>query len=98
MNISGIQMAGGPMPLPDGPKGNKAASNTGSSRKDRLELSKDSDKKDATTAGIAAVAKAREPIREDRVHDVRKKLDEGYYDQPEVIDQTARKLIDKKLI
>ena len=98
MNISGIQMAGGPMPLPDGPKGNKAAPNAGSSRKDRLELSKDSDKKDATIAGIATVAKAREPIREERISDVRKKLEDGYFDQPEVIDQTARKLINKKLI
>ena len=98
MNISGIQFAGGPMPLPDGPKGNKAQPNSTSTRKDRLELSKDSDKKDATTAGIAAVAKAREPIREERVQEVRRKLDEGFYDQPEVLDQTAKKLMDKKLI
>lgn len=98
MNISGIQFAGGPMPLPDGPKGNKAQPNSSSAKKDRLELSKESDKKDSTTAGIAAVAKAREPVREERVQEVRRKLDEGYYEQPEVIDQTAKKLMDKKLI
>jgi hypothetical protein len=98
MNISGIQFAGGPMPLPDGPKGSRVQPNSTSSRKDRLELSKDSDKMDATTAGIAAVAKAREPIRDERVQEVRRKLDEGFYDQPDVIDQTAKKLMDKKLI
>ncbi len=98
MNISGIQLAGGPMPLPDGPKGNKVQPNSTSTRKDRLELSKDSDKKDATTAGIAELAKAREPIREERIQEVRRKLDEGYYDKPEVLDETARKLMAKKLI
>jgi hypothetical protein len=98
MNISGIQFAGGPMPLPDGSKGSKAQPNSTSARKDSVELSTDSDKKDSTTAGIAAVAEAREPIREERVQEVRRKLDEGFYDQSEVIDQTAKKLMDKKLI
>lgn len=98
MNISGINFAGAPMPLPDGQKGSKAQPNTSSARKDRLELSKDSAKRDSTSAGITAVASAREPIREDRVQEVRRKLEEGYYDQPDVIDQTAQKLIDKRLI
>lgn len=98
MNISGIQFAGGPMPLPDGPKGNKVQPNPTSRRNDRLELSKDSGKKDSTTAGIAAVANARDPIREEKIQEVRRKLDEGFYDQPDVIDQTAQKLMDKKLI
>jgi len=30
--------------------------------------------------------------------EVRAKLEAGYYDQPDVIDQTAQKLIDKKLV
>ena len=98
MNISGIQLAGAPMPLPEGQKAAKAAPSSNSVRKDRLELSKDSEKRDSTSAGIAAVASAREPVREERVQEVRRKLDEGFYDQPDVIDQTAQRLIDKRLI
>ncbi len=98
MNISGINFAGLPMPLPEGQKGGKAQPSSSSVRKDRLELSKDSEKRDSTSAGIAAVASAREPVREERVQEVRRKLEEGFYDQPDVIDQTAQKLIDKRLI
>jgi len=98
MNITGINFAGAPMPLPDGQKGAKAQPNTSSARKDRYEPSKESANRDSTSAGIAAVASAREPIREDRVQEVRRRLEEGYYDQPDVIDQTAKKLMDKGLI
>ena len=98
MNISGIHLAGTPMPLPDGQKGGKAQAVSSSTRKDRLELSKDSEKKDATSAGIAAVATAREPVREDRVQEARRRLEEGFYDRPDVIDQTAQRLIDKRLV
>jgi hypothetical protein len=98
MNISGINLAGVPMPLPDGQKGGKAQAGTPSTRKDRVELSKDSRKRDSTSAGISAVAAAGDPVREDKIQEVRAKLDAGYYDQPEVIDQTAQKLIDKKLV
>jgi hypothetical protein len=98
MNITGINFAGVPMPLPDGQKGGKAQPGTPSTRKDRVELSKDSRKKDSTSAGISAVAAAGDPVREDKIQEVRAKLDAGYYDQPEVIDQTAQKLIDKKLV
>ncbi len=98
MNISGIHLAGAPMPLPDGQKGGKAQPISASARKDRLELSKDSEKKDSTSAGIAAVATAREPIREERIQEVRRKLDEGFYDTAEVIDQTAQRLIEKGLV
>ena len=98
MNISGINLAGVPMPLPDGQKGGKAQPGTPAARKDRVELSKDSRKKDSTSAGISAVAAAGDPVREDKIQEVRAKLENGYYDQPEVIDQTAQKLIDKKLV
>jgi len=99
MTITGINYAGASMPLPEGSKGNgKAQSGSASARKDRVELSKDSRKKDPTSAGIAAVAAAGDPVRDDKIQEVRRKLDEGYYDQPDVIDQTAQKLIDKKLV
>ena len=98
MNISGINLAGVPMPLPDGQKGGRVPPGPQSSRKDRVDLSKDSHKRDSTSAGISAVATAGDPIREDKIQEVRAKLDAGYYDQPEVIDQTAQKLIDKKLV
>ncbi len=98
MNISGIHLAGAPMPLPDGQKGGKAQPISSSTRKDRLELSKDAETKDATSAGIAAVAAAREPVREERILEVRRKLEEGFYDKPEVIDQTAQRLIEKGLV
>lgn len=98
MNISGINLAGVPMPLPDGQKGGKSQPDTPSTRKDRVELSKDSRKKDPTSAGISAVAAAGDPVREDKIQEVRAKLDAGFYDQPEVVDQTAQKLIDKKLV
>lgn len=97
MNITGIQLAGAPMPLPDGQKGSKAQPNSPSTRKDRLDLSKDSRRLDSTAAGIAAVATAADPVREEKIQEVRRKLDEGYYDTPEVIDRTAQSLIDKKL-
>lgn len=98
MNVTGINFAGMPVPLPEGRKEGKASPGGSTGRKDRVELSKDSRGKDATSAGIAAVAAAGEPTREERIQEVRRKLDEGYYDQPEVIDATAQKLIDKKLV
>lgn len=98
MNISGINLSGAPIPFPESRKEGKAAAASSSSRKDRVELSKDSRSKDSTSAGIAAVAAAGEPTREEKIQEVRRKLDEGFYDQPEIIDQTAQKLIDKKLV
>jgi hypothetical protein len=99
MNVTGINFAGAPIPLPEQPrKDGKSNAASGSARKDRVELSKDSRSKDSTSAGIAAVAAAGEPTREDKIQEVRRKLDEGYYDQPEVIEKTAQKLIDKKLV
>ena len=47
---------------------------------------------------IAAVAAAREPVREERIQEVRRKLEEGFYDKPDVIDQTAQRLIEKGLV
>jgi hypothetical protein len=98
MNVTGINFAGAPMPMPEGRKGGPAQPGTPSARKDRLDLSRDSRKKDSTSAGISAVATAGEPVREDKIQEVRGKLEAGYYDQPEVIDQTAQKLMDKKLV
>jgi len=98
MNVTGINFAGAPMPLPEGQKGGPAQPGTPATRKDRVDLSKDSRKKDSTSAGISAVATAGDPVREDKIAEVRGKLDAGYYDQPDVIDQTAQKLIDKKLV
>jgi hypothetical protein len=98
MNVTGINFAGAPMPLPEGQKGAQAQPGTPSARKDRVDLSKDSRKRDSTSAGISAVASAGDPVREDKITEVRGKLEAGYYDQPDVIDQTVQKLIDKKLV
>ena len=98
MNVSGINFSGVPTPLPEGRKESKAQPGSNSSRKDRVEISSDSRSRDSTSAGIAALAAAGEPTREERIQEVRRKLDDGFYDQPEVIEQTAQKLIDKKLI
>lgn len=98
MNITGIHQAGALAPLPDGQKGIKSAAAAPSSKKDRVELSSSSEKRDPTSAGIAAVASAGDPVRDDRVQEVRKRLEEGYYDQPEVIEATADRILRKKLV
>lgn len=98
MNISGIHLAGALAPLSDGQKGTKTSSAPSASKKDRVELSSSSEKRDPTSAGIAAVAAAGDPIREERIQEVRKRLEEGFYDQPEVIDATAQRLLRKKLV
>ncbi len=98
MNISGIHLSGALSPLPDGPKGTKASPNPSVSKKDWVELSSSSEKRDPTSAGIAAVAAAGDPVRDERIQEVRKRLEEGYYDQPEVIEATADRLIRKKLV
>lgn len=98
MNITGIHQSGALAPLPEGQKGSKATAATSSSKKDRVELSSSSERRDPTSAGIAAVAAAGDPVRDDRVQEVRKRLEEGYYDQPEVIAATADRILKKKLV
>lgn len=96
MNISGIQLAGAAAPLPEGQKPVKPAVTASTAKKDRVELS--SSRKDPTPAGIAAVAAAADPVRDEKVQEVRRRLEEGYYDQPEVIEATAERLMRKKFV
>ncbi|MBK8801764.1 MAG: flagellar biosynthesis anti-sigma factor FlgM [Fibrobacteres bacterium] len=98
MNISGIQLSGALNLPPEGQKGIKASSAASVSKKDRVELSNSSEKRDPTSAGIAAVAAAGDPVRDERIQEVRKRLEEGFYEQPEVIEATADRLLRKKMI
>jgi anti-sigma28 factor (negative regulator of flagellin synthesis) len=95
MNINPILSGGIPVPAAENKGSQKTASSSSVARRDKVEISKDSASKDATTAGIAAVAMAHEPTRSDRIEEARQRVASGYYDRPEVQDEIVNRLIDR---
>lgn len=73
------------------PQGNQAA-------RDRVDLGKASDTARNPTAGVTRLAAAIPAERQERIDEVKEKVDNGFYDRPETIDQVAGAMIDKGFV
>lgn len=67
--------------------------------KDRVELSSDESKaRSASGQSVSKLASVSSEIRNDRVEEVREKVESGYYDRPETIEQVAGKMVDNGFV
>lgn len=70
----------------------------GGAGKDRVDLGNTARAPKDPAVGVGKLARASSEVREERVAEVRKNVEDGVYDKPETIEQVARKLVDDGLV
>lgn len=67
--------------------------------KDRVELSSDgSQARTASGQSVSRLASVSQEVRSERVQEVREKVESGYYDRPETMEQVAGKMVDNGFV
>lgn len=69
-----------------------------SAARDRVDLGKGSDNSRNPAVSVTRLANTTPTEREERIEAVKEKVETGYYDRPEVIDQVANTMIDKGFV
>lgn len=72
----------------------KAAVPAKPASRDRVELSSDGVRTRNGGHGVSKLASASPEIREEKVQEAREKVETGYYDKPETIDNVANRMVD----
>ncbi len=76
----------------------KASAPGNSVARDRVDLGKGSSSSRNPAVSVTRLANATPTEREERIEAVKEKVESGYYDRPEVIDQVANTMIDKGFV
>lgn len=69
-----------------------------SAARDRVDIGKGSDPSRNPAVSVTRLANSTPSEREERIEAVREKVETGFYDRPDVIDQVASTMIDKGFV
>lgn len=97
MDIRRLDRAAGLWAPPETPL-RKAAASGNPAAKDRVDLGKGSDNSRNPAVSVTRLASASPAQREERIEEVKVKVESGFYDTPEAIEQVANTMIDKGFV
>ena len=97
MDIRRLDQAAGLWAPPDTPA-RKASTPGNAAARDRVDLGKGSDSARNPAVSVTRLANATPTERVERIEAVKEKVEAGYYDRPEAIDQVANAMIDKGFV
>lgn len=97
MDIRRLEQAAGLWTPPESTP-RKAAPQGNAGARDRVDLGKGSDSARNPAVSVTRLANATPAERQERVEAVKEKVESGFYDRPEVIDQVAGAMIDKGFV